>query len=460
MNPAPSASIAPTRRTARLWLLAMLTGALAAGATVALRALAHHIEWLATGHMGGLVDAARDIAPWQRVLVGAAGGLLAGAVLHWGMRWARRGPAGDRNLDYIDAARQGRVDLNNRTTLVRTLSSVFSVGTGASIGREGPMVQLAAWLAAILAQRVPALTDGERKALLVCGIAAGIGAVYHAPVAGVVFVLELALGFIAPSAVAPVLIASATANALIFWLVDPTHAALYATPELPLLPTSLGAALVAGLVFGATGWAFLHLLERSRAVFHRLAVSPMPRMALGGLLVGLLATAVPEVWGNGYSVVQRVLHGDVLWPALTGILVAKVLATTLSSGSGAIGGVFTPSLLIGATAGSLLAQWAAYLLPVAWVGDPRIMAVIGMAAVLAAVTHAPLMSIVMVLEMTGQFHLTLPTMLACGVAHAVSTGFGARPLYGNPIEAQDEGAARPPVTPGETPPACAPATRH
>ena len=419
----------------------MLPGGLAAGATIALRAVAHHIEWLATGHMGGLVDAARGIPPWQRVLVGAVGGLLAGAALHWGMRWARRGPAGDKNLDYIDAARQGRVDLNDRTTLVRTLSSLFSVGTGASIGREGPMVQLAAWLAAKLAQHVPGLNEMERKALLVCGIAAGIGAVYHAPVAGVVFVLELALGFIAPSAVAPVLIASATGNALIFWFVDPLHAALYATSELPILPTSLGAALVAGLVFGATGWALLYLLERSRTLFHALAKTHVPRMALGGLLVGLVATAVPEVWGNGYSVVQRVLHGDLLWQALALILVAKVLATTLSSGSGAIGGVFTPSLLVGATAGSLLAQLAVYLLPVAWVGDPRIMAVIGMAAVLAAVTHAPLMSIVMVLEMTGQFHLTLPTMLACGVAHAVSTGFGTRPLYGNPIEVQDQAGA-------------------
>jgi CIC family chloride channel protein len=437
MSAAPAAP-APTGRTARLWLLALLTGVLAAGATVAFRALAHGVEWLATGHTGGLVDAARGIPPWQRVLVGAAGGLLAGAALHWGMRWARRGPAGDRHLDYIDAARQGRVDLNDRTTLVRSLSSLFSVGTGASIGREGPMVQLAAWFAAALAQRVPLLSDADRRALLVCGIAAGIGAAYHAPVAGVVFVLELALGFIAPSAVAPVLIASATANALVFWLVEPLRESLYSTPDLLLLPTSLGAALVAGLVFGATGWALLHLLEHSRALFGRLAPSPLPRMALGGLLVGLLAAAVPEVWGNGYSVVQGVLRGDRLWQALALILAAKVASTALSSGSGAIGGVFTPSLLVGAAAGSLLAQLAVYVLPVAWVGDPRIMAVIGMAAVLAAVTHAPLMSIVMVLEMTGQFRLTLPTMLACGVAHAVSTGFGARPLYGNPIEALEQ----------------------
>ncbi|MDQ7973253.1 MAG: chloride channel protein [Rhodocyclaceae bacterium] len=422
----------PTGRGARLWLLAMLTGALAAAATVLFRGLAHGVEWLATGHAAGFVDAARAIAPWQRVVVGAAGGLLAGTVLQLGLRWARRGPAGEHHLDYIDAARQGRVDLNDRTTLARSLSSLLSVGTGASIGREGPMVQMAAWFAATLARRLP-LAAEERKTLLVCGIAAGIGAAYHAPVAGVVFVLELALGFFVRSAVAPVLIAAATASALMHWFVEPQ--ALYVMPTLALQPTSLGAALVAGLLFGATGWALLGLLERSRIVFGRIA-SPVARLGLGGLLVGLLAAAVPEVWGNGYSVVSAVLRGDLLWQMLAWVLVAKVLATALSSGSGAIGGVFTPSLLVGAAAGSVLAQLAVHVLPMAWVGDPRVMAVVGMAAVLAAVTHAPLMAIVMVMEMTNQFQLTLPTMLACGVAHAVSTRFGAKPLYGNPIEAR------------------------
>jgi CIC family chloride channel protein len=146
--------------------------------------------------------------------------------------------------------------------------------------------------------------------------------------------------------------------------------------------------------------------------------------------------AVPEVWGNGYSVVSDLLQGGQTWQWLALVLLTKVIATALSSGSGAIGGVFTPSIFVGAAAGSVLAQIVSLWLPAALVGDPRVLAVIGMAAVLAAVTHAPLMAIVMVLEMTNQFQLTVPVMLACGVAYAVSTHFGARPLYGNPIEAR------------------------
>lgn len=424
-------ALAPTVRTLRLWAAAAVAGALAAGATIGFRKLIQLVEWLGTGHTGGLVEAATSLSPWHRALVCTVGGLMAGLVLQAGGRWAARGPRGDRNLDYIDAARDGRVDLNDRTTITRTISALLSVGTGASIGREGPMVQLAAWFSAWLARWVPIASE-QRNAIMVCGIAAGVGSAYHAPVAGVVFVLELALGFFARHTVAPVLIASATASSLVYWLVEPSP--LYAMPATPMVATSPGIALVAGVLFGGLGWGLLALLEKTRGAFSRVRSLPL-RLGLGGLLVGLLSAVIPQVWGNGYSVVSQVLQDGRAWQWLALVLVAKVAATALSSGSGAIGGVFTPSLFLGATAGSVLAQWAGLWLPVAWVGDPRIMAVIGMAAVLTAVTHAPLMAIVMVLEMTNQFQLAVPVMLACGIAYAVSTQFGARPLYGNPIEA-------------------------
>lgn len=371
-----------------------------------------------------------SLTPSRRALVCCAGGLLAGYILERGGRWATRGKSGDLHLDYIDAARAGRVDLNDRTTLTRTLSALVSVGTGASIGREGPMVQLAAWLSGWLARLVPIASE-QRSAIMVCGIAAGIGSAYHAPVAGVVFVLELALGFFARHTVAPVLIASATASSLIYWLVEPRP--LYTMAPVEMTSTSLGVALLAGLLFGALGWGLIALLERSKALFARISSLPL-RLGLGGLLVGLLSAGVPQVWGNGYSVVSQVLAGGQAWSWLAIVLVCKVAATALSSGSGAIGGVFTPALFVGATAGSVLAQIASLYMPAAWLGDPRGLAVIGMAAVLSAVTHAPLMAIVMVLEMTNQFQFTIPVMLACGVAYAVSTQFGVRPLYGNPIE--------------------------
>lgn len=416
--------------TIRLWLWAALAGAAAAVTTLGFHWLIGQIEWLASGQAGSLIAAARAMGAWRRVAVGAVGGLLAGLVLDLGRRWANRGPAGGEHLDYIDAARQGQAKLNDRTTLARSASALLSVCTGASIGREGPMVQLAAWVASRLAGFSP-LPPEERNAIMICGIAAGIGSAYHAPVAGVVFVLELALGFFARHTVAPVLIASATSSALIYWLVEPRP--LYAVPAIPLIPASLPEAVAMGVLCGAAGWLLLHLLETSRRAFAPLAALPL-RLGLGGLLVGGLSAAVPEVWGNGYGVVSEILHGDLPWTWVALILATKMLATVLSSGSGAIGGVFTPTLFVGAASGYVVAHAAGLWLPLIQTGDPRAMAVIGMAAMLAAVTHAPLMSIVMVLEMTNQFQLTVPLLLACGVAYAISTQFGVKPLYGNPIE--------------------------
>src|SRR4051812_3972869 len=423
--------LASTAATLRLWVWAAAAGAAAAASTLAFRWLTLQIEWLGTGQSSELVEAARAIPPWQRPLVCAIGGVLSGLVLQYGARWVARSRQGDHYLDYIDAARQGRVDLNDRANLVRTVSAALSIGTGASIGREGPMVQLAAWASARLARIVP-IRPEQRSAIMVCGIAAGIAAAYHAPVAGVVFVLELALGFFARHTVAPVLIAAGTASALVYVMVDPRP--LYVTAPIAMLPSSILFTLVASLAFGGFGWGFLLLVERSRALFARLR-SPWLRLGVGGLLVGALSAFVPEVWGNGYSGVERALAGTEPWQWLALVLVTKVVATSWSSGSGAIGGMFTPSLFVGAAAGGVLAQLAALWLPTAWVGDPRSLVVIGMAAVLTAATHAPLMAITMVLEMTNEFQLTVPVMLACAVSYAISTQFGAKPLYGNPIEA-------------------------
>jgi len=166
MNPTP----ARTASAPVLWFYAMLAGLLAAAATTGFRAAIVGVQWLGTGQLGSsLVEAARHVPPWQRVAIGAVGGLLAGLVLEWGARWAARGLQGARHIDYLDAARTRTVDLNDRTTWVRSVSALLSVGSGASIGREGPMIQLAAWLSAKLAH-FALLSTEQRTVILICGV--------------------------------------------------------------------------------------------------------------------------------------------------------------------------------------------------------------------------------------------------------------------------------------------------
>jgi CIC family chloride channel protein len=405
-------------------------GVLAAGAPVIFHWLVEQVELIATGHRGGLEALASSLPPWRRVAICTLGGTLAGLILQWGNRFAAAGPLGQRHIDYLDAVRAGTVVLNNRTTATRTLSALVSIGTGASIGREGPMVQLAAWATASLARIAPVKPE-QKGIILACGIAAGIGSAYHAPIAGIVFVLELALGFFAGSLAAPLLIATAAASSIVYWLFEPHP--LYVMDFARFGPSSLVVAAVGGLAFGLLGWSFLRALEQIRIRMERVRSLPI-RLGLGGLVVGLISAWVPQVWGNGFSAISQVLQDaqPLRWVML--VLVAKCVATLVSNGSGAIGGAFTPSIFLGAMSGNALAHLAAQWLPADWVGDPRTFSLIGMAAVLTAVTHSPLMAIVMILEMTNQFQLTIPVMLACGGAYLVSTQLGARPLFGNPIE--------------------------
>lgn len=411
---------------AKLWLAALIVGLLTAGALIVYHAAIHAIQWLLTQHTGSLVEDARALPLWARALVPATGGAVAGLILDVGRGWT----GGKPHIDYIDAAREGTTALNDRTTAVRTLSSLFSIASGASIGREGPMVQISAWLASWLARLFP-VPAAERNAILICGITSGIAAVYHAPIAGVVFALELALGFFSRHAIAPLILAAVTTSALIFWTVEPSP--LYILPVVPRMPVTgqgLAAALCVGAVSGLLGLFQLEMIEWARAAFGRIGRRAL-RLGLGGLAVGVLSMVAPEVWGNGYTAVSNVLAGGLSWKWVAIVLCAKLLATVASTGSGAIGGIFTPTLFVGATSGYL---FGVALGGVHMGGDQVVMAVIGMAAVLAAVTRAPLMSIVMVLEMTGQFQLTLHVMLACGVAYAISTRFRIKALYGNPIE--------------------------
>ena len=423
-------SLSLSTHTLLFWAWAALAGIVSAGVTTGFRLSIALLEWRTSTHANGLVAAALTLSPLMRILVGTMGGLIAGTLLWLGIRWSARGPRGERHIDYIDAARFGEAELNDRTTLSRSASSLISVASGASVGREGPMVQLAAWASVVLG-RLLNLPSAERKALMVCGIASGIGAAYHAPVAGVVFVLELALGFLARHTVAPVLIAVAASSILItgLGLAEP----IYVIPVAGLAQGNLEFAALTGLLCGGLGTGLLYGVERSRLVFARISSLPL-RLMLGGFLSGGLSALVPEVWGNGFSTVSHILHGGALmqWVAL--VLTIKLLATLFSAGSGAVGGLFTPTLFIGATSGFLLGDMLLSSLPAGWVGTPETAAVIGMAAALAAATQAPLMAIIMVLEMTGQFQLSVPIMLAVGVAYAVSTRFGTRPLYGNPIE--------------------------
>ncbi len=388
---------------------AAITGLCGALASVAFRLGIRFVQLLLTGESRGLVHAASDLQGWHRVVAPVIGGVAAGLVLHFGVRLVDRRGA----VDYMEAIVVGDGAIAARPSLLRSLSSLFTIGSGGSIGREGPMVQLAALLGSKLGliSRAPV---SRRRLLVACGAAAGIAAAYNAPIAGALFVAEIVMGSIAMESFGPLLVASVTANVTIHRFLG--YGPVFAIPHVQfggnweLLPYG-----ILGVVIGHLAPPFLALLEWSKARFERLSAPVYVRLGLGGLVVGVISLAYPEVWGNGYSVVGTILNGELAGWLLLGVFVAKVVSTSATVGSGAVGGIFTPTLFIGAAVGALANSLIHWGWPAA-ASSPGAYALVGMGSFLAATTHAPLTSILMIFEMTLDYDVVLPLMLACVTA--------------------------------------------
>ncbi|MDB6133213.1 MAG: Chloride channel core [Verrucomicrobiales bacterium] len=379
-----------------------------------------------SGHVEGYVDTFRAMPLWQRVAVPALGGLLAGLTLTLGSRFKAK----ENSTDYMEAVVVGDGNLAVKVSLVKSVSAWFSSASGASIGREGPLVTLAS-LGASVAGRILGFTLARKRQMVACGAAAGIASAYNAPIAGAFFVAEIVLGSLAMEAFGPLVVSSVTAT-----LATRAHygsAAIYEAPvftlhsNLELIPY-----LALGLACGLTAPAYLKLLRSGEKVFTLVPLPVWLRLMLGGLAVGLLALFHPEVAGNGRVLVFTLLHDPGPWEAVTVILICKLLATTATFGSGAVGGVFTPTLFTGAAFGYLFGTAAAALVP-AWGLEPRAFGLVGMGAFLAAATGAPVMAIIMLFELTLNYQILMPVMLAGVVGYYTCRSLDPRSLYSDAL---------------------------
>jgi H+/Cl- antiporter ClcA/CBS domain-containing protein len=500
---------------------------------------------------GDPVEVAEIMAGWQRVITPALGGLGAGLVLYWGLRLA--GPQRSSNLLEVVVAGDGRLPL--RSAIIKFISSLITIGSGGSIGREGGIVQLAATIASKWGQL--AKWHPYRLRLLVgCGAASGISAAYNAPISGAVFAALIVLGNFSMAMFAPLVFASVVATMVSrsFFGIRPW----YTVPTFEFTSlTQLPWFLCLGIVAGAMGAAFLKLLHSAEEIYKRLQAPIYLRLALGGLVVGIIALQFPGVWGNGYVITNRILHGEygastfsehdiarldllvarlkepaasdnisqflrarlrsptlerltnytggkdlplkqalvqdlnrisqsrnlydplrfgnvkfsdetsvllnqklerpailrlnrmlvldaypeamsrrhAMWLGLlflAGLFLAKLIATLATVGSGAVGGVFTPTLFLGAGLGATFGLALKQLgggegLPIA----P--FAVVGMGSMLSATTRSPLLAMIMIFEISLDYSLMPPLMLSCVVAILVARRLHPESIYTEPL---------------------------
>lgn len=408
-----------------LW--AAMAGFLGAVAAQLFSVLAEGIHELLTGYSSGVVETMRQLPWWARILVPALGGLLAGITLLLGKRLTR----GQSSTDYMEAIVIGSGNLPIRSSLVKSVAALFSIGSGGSIGREGPMVQLAAMIASLVG-RWRQFSPPQLRLLVACGAAAGIASAYNAPIAGSFFVAEIILGTIAMESLGPLAV-SAVVAALTVRVMTNAHQ-LYHVPGFQLNSAwEMGPYILLGLVAGTMAPWFLRSLRTAERWFVGTQMPLIARLVLGGIIVGDIAVFVPEVCGNGYSVVLQILNGHIAWAALILIFVAKWIATASSFGSGAPGGVFTPTLFMGASVGSLFGTTVHSIWPTGAVA-PEAFALVGMGAFLSAASYAPVMAVIMLFEMTLSYDIILPLMLCSVIAYYTAKGLEGQSLYSEALK--------------------------
>jgi CIC family chloride channel protein len=383
------------------------------------------VMWLALGGSGEVVEIAEVMTWWGRLITPAVGGLAAGLVLYWGLRLA--GKQGASNILEVVVSGNGRLPM--RTAFVKAVSSLVSIGTGASIGREGSITQVAATLASKLGQLFK-WPPYRLRLMIACGAASGMSAAYNAPVAGSIFAAQIVLGNFSMNLFAPVIFSAVVATMVsrYFFGFEP----FYKVPAFNFTFFSqLPWFIVLGLASGLLSAGFLRTLRFSEEKFGKINAPVYVRMALGGLIVGVLAIQFPAVWGNGYGAIGRILHDPMSEWSLFGLLSAKFVAIVACVGAGMVGGVFTPSLFLGAAFGSL---FGLVLKELAWTSLPTgAFAMVGMGSVLAGVIHAPLLAMIMIFEISLNYSIMPPLMLACAVSTLVARGLHAESIYTEPL---------------------------
>jgi H+/Cl- antiporter ClcA len=371
-----------------------------------------------------LIDLATNIAYYQRlaavpaspaehrlgiaaVLVPMAGGLIIGLMARYGSERIR----GHGIPEAMEAILIGRSRMEAKVAILKPLSSAISIGTGGPFGAEGPIIMTGGAFGSLFAQAFH-LTAAERKTLLVAGAAAGMSAIFAAPLASVLLAVELLLFEWKPRSFIPVAAAAAMAAALRVPLLG--AGPIFPVGVHPTLPwQELGLALPIGIVAGLGSGALTRLVYASEDLFARLPLHPMWWPVIGGAVVGLGGLLYPHALGVGYDVVADLLRGHFVGTFLTGFLITKAVIWAVALGSGTSGGVLAPLLIIGGSLGAAVAQW---LRP----EEAGLWAMLSMAAMMGGTMRSPLTSVAFLLELTGDIGVLPALLIASAAAHGVT----------------------------------------
>ena len=412
----------------RLSLLAIVVGVITGFGAVVFRALIgliHNVAFLGSFSVPYDSTVFTPPGPWGAfiILVPVIGGLIVTFLITNFAPEAR----GHGVPEVMDAIYYKDGVIRPVVAVIKSLASAISIGTGAAVGREGPIIQIGAAIGSTLGQIVR-MAPWQRITLVAAGAGAGIAATFNTPIGGVMFAIELMMPELSARTFLPVALATGTATFIgrIFFGIYPAFTiprALLASQAPASLPALLLYALL-GAVVGLAAAAFIRALSFAETIFERIA-NPYLRNVIGMLMIGVLIYVLLRVAdhyfveGVGYSTIQAILSGNLTLPVLLFVLfAAKVAATSVSIGAGASGGIFSPSLFMGATLGGAFGVLVKLFVPVDGLGVTTC-AIIGMAAMVGGGTGAAMTAVTMIFEMTRDYDLVMPSIIAVALAIGV-----------------------------------------
>ena len=395
-------------------VLAVLIGILGGYGAVVFRYAITTFQILFYGDGQDFLEMAAQVPMYKKLLVPAIGGAIVGPMIYF---WAREAKGhGVPEVMEAMALKGGRI--RARVTAVKIVASALSIGVGGSVGREGPIVQIGSALGSTIAQVLKVSRDRTRT-LVGCGAAAGIAATFNAPIAGVLFALEILLGDFGVRTFSPLVLSSVTATVI-------SRHYFGDAPAFILPPYEMVSGWefflygIMGIFVGFVALTFVITLYKTEDLFDAVPIPEYIKPIFGGLIMGVMIIYLPHTFGVGYGAIDLSLTGQMTAQILLLLVIAKILATSITIGGGMSGGIFAPSLFIGAMAGGLFGVIVNQLFPGA-TASPGAYALVGMGGLVAAATHAPITAILIIFELTSEYTIILPLMITCIISTLLAT---------------------------------------
>ncbi len=406
----------------KILLLAVLIGILGGIASIVFKILIRFFQSLFWGNSTSLLETVGGKTWFLILLIPSIGGLLVGILVYFGAREAK----GHGVPEVMESVLLKGGIIRKRVSIIKALASSICIGSGGSVGREGPIVQISSSAASSIGQIFKVKGKGLRT-LVASGAAAGIAGTFNAPIAGAMFAVEIVLGEFGVASFSPIVVASVMATLTSHYFVG--DFAAFKVPQYTLISVwEIGPYILLSLLSGLIAIAFIKLLYLSEEKWDKIKFPGYLKPALGGLIIGVIGLKFPHIFGVGYESIDKALYNQIPFIFAFILIFMKIFSTSFTLGSGGSGGVFAPSLFMGAMTGNFVGQIFHHYFPNV-ISPPGAYALVGMGAVVAATTHAPITAIIIIFELTNDYKIILPLMLTCIISSFITINLKEESIY-------------------------------